>query len=591
MDEEFSSDPSQLLEAASDFAYQPADAMNSGALSDTSAQEFLTRFPLPAIISALQTNADYPGLENALVDCLERIFRTKYGASLIPHYMPFILVGLGANSQKVRRLACVAISCLLENTDKRIAVQLVLQHGVYPLLLSCLIDGDEQVATASTDAIKNMVGYQEGMGIVIPASVNEATHLGNLAAKCSSLGRVRVLALIVRLFSISSSVASEVSRSNLLSLLEAEVKNTNDTLVTLNVLELLYEITSGAAESILRSRAMMIAGRLLSKENAFAFIDESSVRTVLSAIDRRFEFMGQEADECECALEALGQIGSSFQGATILLATTPPTARHVVDAAFDRQQHGKQLLAAVFPLLLGCLALLGNIAGETRIENTMVLSSSAEENLRSLTYDKASRTSKLTPSGLLLSVLQQDSEIRIAVSYIGGNLSQLSVQAAVSFFCALVLLKGHHAEDISLHPFDVQFICGFCVIHVLAICVRSQLQSSLGMPFVAKLAEMLGYRLISGLVARPWCLTEIISRQEIIDIVTNTYTETTKIGMEARHRCCEAIYSVFSSSTKLLSDPSFADMASKLQEAIRRGPYGARKRTEAQPVVATADRF
>ncbi|KAK6132802.1 hypothetical protein DH2020_033445 [Rehmannia glutinosa] len=559
MDEEFSSDPSQLLEAASDFAYQPADAMNSGALSDTSAQEFLTRFPLPAIISALQTNADYPGLENALVDCLERIFRTKYGASLIPHYMPFILVGLGANSQKVRRLACVAISCLLENTDKRIAVQLVLQHGVYPLLLSCLIDGDPSLFgvfallflqngltcqgadTAVSCAIailsfehghvlpvpylrtlcfsgacydcasniicnlvhvieleKTKVNIFEGIiencstddnsvtflqGIVFPASVNEATHLGNLAAKCSSLGRVRVLALIVRLFSISSSVASEVSRSNLLSLLEAEVKNTNDTLVTLNVLELLYEITSGAAESILRSRAMMIAGRLLSKENAFAFIDESSVRTVLSAIDWRFEFMGQEADECECALEALGQIGSSFQGATILLATTPPTSRHVVDAAFDRQQHGKQLAA---------LHSLGNIAGETRIENTMVLSSSAEENLRSLTYDKASRTSKLTPSGLLLSVLQQDSEIRIA---------------------------------------------------------------------------------------------------EIIDIVTNTYTETTKIGMEARHRCCEAIYSVFSSSTKLLSDPSFADMASKLQEAIRRGPYGARKRTEAQPVVATADRF
>lgn len=37
--------------------------------------------------SALQTDADYPGLVNALVDCLERIFKTKYGASLIPHYM------------------------------------------------------------------------------------------------------------------------------------------------------------------------------------------------------------------------------------------------------------------------------------------------------------------------------------------------------------------------------------------------------------------------------------------------------------------------------------------------------------------------
>lgn len=55
-------------------------------------------------------------------------------------------------------------------------------------------------------------------------------------------GRVRVLALVVKLFSISSSVASAVYNSNLLSLLEAELSNENDTLVTLNVLELLYEV-------------------------------------------------------------------------------------------------------------------------------------------------------------------------------------------------------------------------------------------------------------------------------------------------------------------------------------------------------------
>lgn len=55
-------------------------------------------------------------------------------------------------------------------------------------------------------------------------------------------GRVRILALIVKLFSISSSVASEVLKSNLLNLLEAEVRNTNDTLVTLSVLELIYEV-------------------------------------------------------------------------------------------------------------------------------------------------------------------------------------------------------------------------------------------------------------------------------------------------------------------------------------------------------------
>ncbi|KAL8550684.1 hypothetical protein ACS0TY_009190 [Phlomoides rotata] len=232
------------------------------------------------------------------------------------------LIGLGADSQEVRQLACISIACLMGNTDKRIAVQLVLQHGVYSLLLGCLIDGDEQVASASTDAIKALASYPEGMGINFPANMKEGTHPESLTAKSSSRGRVRVLALIVKLFSTSSSVASEVSKSNLLNLLEAEIPNSNNTL--------------------------------------------------------RFDFLeSREADEGECALEALGQIGSSFQGAIMILSTSPPIARYVVDAAFDRQQH-------------------------------------AEENLRSLIYDKASKTSKLTPSGLPLSILQQDSEIRIA---------------------------------------------------------------------------------------------------------------------------------------------------------------------------------
>lgn len=50
------------------------------------------------------------------------------------------------------------------------------------------------------------------------------------------------MALVVKLFSVSSSVASAVCNSNLLSLLESEINNSNDTLVTLSVLELLYEV-------------------------------------------------------------------------------------------------------------------------------------------------------------------------------------------------------------------------------------------------------------------------------------------------------------------------------------------------------------
>ncbi|XP_016433799.1 uncharacterized protein LOC107760286 isoform X1 [Nicotiana tabacum] len=557
MEEEYSVDPAQLLEAATDFAYYP------GAHSDASAQDFLNRFPLPAIINALQTKAEHPGLENALVDCLERLFKTRYGASLIPHYMPFVIVGLGAESQKVRRLACQTVSCLLENIDEAIVVQLIHEYGVYQLLLNCLISGDEEVAATSTDAVRKLASHSKGIDIIFPESGNEATNLVNLATNCSPLGRVRVLALIVKLFSISTSVASRVYNSNLLSLVEVEISNANDTLVTLSSLELLYEladvqhsteflsrtkllqiltsiISDASAESILRSRAMMITGRLMAKENAFVFIDEFGIRNLISAIDRRFNLLESEnADECECALEALGQIGfwllhnilrkslfcplvldmpmllnskywflhsyRTSKGAALLLSGAQPAGRHVIYAAFDRQQHGKQLAA---------LHALANIVGETRAENDVLLDGVAEESLRRLIYETASKTSKLTPSGLLLSVLQQDSEIRKA-----------------------------------------------------------------------------GYRVITALVMRPWCLMEVVSRQEIINIATDTCTERDKIGMEARHKCCQSIYKGFTSSSKLIADNALSGVATKLEEAIRRGPYLGRRLSEAQPTVMTEQRF
>ncbi|XP_057461584.1 uncharacterized protein LOC130751874 isoform X4 [Actinidia eriantha] len=471
MEEEYSvNDPTQLLAAASDFAQYP------GVQSDAFTKEFLDRFPLPVIISALQTKGDVTGLENALVSCLEGIFRTKYGASLIPHYMPFVVAGLGADSQRVRCVACKTVSYLLKNSDETTIspARLVIDYDVYPLLLRCLIDGDEQVSTVSMDAIRNLAGSLGGLAIVFPANINDATHLRNLAAGCSSL--------------------------------LAEIQHSTEFLSRTTLLQLLASVISNASiGSILRARAMMIIGRLMSREYAFMFIDESNVKTVISAIDGRLGLECQDEDEFECAVEALGHIGMTIQGAVLLLSSSPPAARHVVAAAFDQHGRGKQLAA---------LHALGNIAGETRLESNRMLNVDTEESLRLLIYETASKSSKLTPSGLFLSALQQELETRLA-----------------------------------------------------------------------------GYRLLTGLVARPWCLPEICSRQEIINIVTDTFTETTKIGMEARHNCCQAISKALMLSSKLTSDPALGGIALKLEEAVRRGPYLARKHSEVQPAVMTAERF
>ncbi|KAB2605587.1 hypothetical protein D8674_005304 [Pyrus ussuriensis x Pyrus communis] len=526
--EEYSvDDPTQLLEAASDFASYP------GFQNDASAKEFLDCFLLPVILNALQTKVDVPGLESTLVAVLERVFKTKYGASLIPQFVPFIQVGVMAESQEVKSLACKTVSCLLENLNEGSvsATHLILDRIIYPLLFDCLIHqilihdnvfllvfGNEKVATLAMDAIAKIAGSPEGIDIVFPANNKEATHLGALADQRSSVGRVRVLALIVKLFSVSANVASVVQKSNLLGLFEAEINNTNDTPSTLSILELLYELTeiehgreflsastllqllssiisNKSMESILRTRAMMISGRILSKEN-YILADELNLKTVLSAIERILSSSEtQEIDECESALEALGQIGSCKQAA---------------------------------------LHALGNISGEIRSANSMILTSDAEESLRRLIYETASKSSKLTPSDLFLSVLKQDSEIRLA-----------------------------------------------------------------------------GYRMLSGLVARPWCLMEICSKQEITNIVTDPITETTKLGvysfqwypnymihsfgaqfsMEARYNCCKAIHIAFNMTSKLASDQSLSGIAAKLHDAVEMGPYLARKQLEAQPVVVTEDRF
>lgn len=524
--EEFSlDDPSQLLEAAANFANYP------GVRTDASVKEFLDRFPLPVIINALQTKAEIPGLENTLVACLHRIFKTKYGASLIPHYMPFVQVGLRADSQTVRSLACKTVTRLLQESDETalLAIQLIIDYGLYPLLLECLLNGNEEVANSSMDTIKTLAAFPQGMAIIFPTNKTEATHLETVASTCSSLGRVRVMALVVKLFSVSSSVASAVYNANLLSLLESEISNSNDTLVTLSVLELLYElvevehgtkflprtsflqllssiISNSSAESIVRSRAMVISGRLLSKENICSLVDESCVRNLISAIDGILgSSEGQDVNECEAAFEALGQIGSSKWGATLLLSSFPTCVELVIYAAFDRHEHSKQLAA---------MHALGNIFGETRSENDIVLNDNAEENLRDLIYQIASKSPKMMPSGLFLAVLQQDSEIRLA-----------------------------------------------------------------------------SYRMITGLVARPWCLMEICSKQDIINIVTDASTETTKIGMEARYKCCLAFHKAFMSSTRLTGDPALAGIASKLQEAFRNGPYLNRRNLETQPAIMTAERF
>ncbi|KAG2617618.1 uncharacterized protein LOC120664680 isoform X1 [Panicum virgatum] len=512
-----------MLQAAGDFASYP------GLHSDDTVKQFLERCPLPKLLGALQSEADAPGMVETVTECLDKVFSSRYGASLLPSYGAFIQAGLLTDSKGIRKLACKAVLNLLDKAeDSAAAVETVVQHNLYPVLINCLIDGDEEISAIILDAVKRLAEIPNGAEIIFPPDGQGSVQLDRVASQSSSLARIRILSLIAKLFTVSSYTATAIRDSNLLSIFEDEIKDRRDMLKTLSALEVLYElvehphsnifllktnllqliidvINDSSADSVIRSRATLISGRLLSSVDAFTVIDQSCVTNLLAAIDKILKMEeSQNTDEIESALETLGLIGTTTQGAHFLL-TSSNVARHVVETSFDRQGRGRQLAA---------LHAFGSICGVDRQEDQMKLDGQAEEYLKRLVYTTAANSSKLTPSALLLSILQQDPDIRVA-----------------------------------------------------------------------------GYRVISGLVVREWCLREVCLNSEIIRLVTDPTMETTKLGMEARYNCCVAINKSLSSS-QLLHEKSLSELIGKLNDAVRRGPYlSERKRVEARPVVVPAERF
>ncbi|KAL6620674.1 hypothetical protein ACP70R_035813 [Stipagrostis hirtigluma subsp. patula] len=508
-----------MLRAAADFASYP------GVHGDDTVRQFLEQFPLPKLFG----EADVPGVDETVTECLDKVFSSRYGASLLPSYGAFIQAGLLANSKIIRKLACKAVLHLFDKAeDNAAAVETVVQHNLYPLLINCLTEGDEEIAAIVLDAIKRLAETPKGSDIIFPPNGEGSVQLDKLAAQSSSMARIRILSLIAKLFTVSSYTATAIRDLNLLSIFEVEIKDRRDMLKTLSALEVLYElvehphsnifllktnlfqliidvINDSSADSIIRSRAALISGRLLSSADAFTAIDQSCVTNLLLAIEKILKMEeNQNTDEIESALETLGLIGTTSQGAQVLLTLSNVT-RHVVESSFDRQGRGRQLAA---------LHAFGSICGVDRPEDQRKLDGQAEECLKRLVYTMAGNSPKLTPSALLLSVLQQDPDIRIA-----------------------------------------------------------------------------GYRVISGLVVREWCLREVCSNSEIIRLVTDPTMETTKLGMDARYDCCVAISKALSSS-HLLHEPSLSGLIGKLNDAVRRGPYlSERKGVEARPVVVPEERF
>jgi 26S proteasome non-ATPase regulatory subunit 5 len=524
-----------LAAAASEFSNYP------GEISDASVESFLAKFPLPVLLSALETGRDVPGLEPAVVTSLERIFRTSYGSKLLPHTLQYANVGLKADSPLVRKLTCVAIGDLLANGEKDggATVRALAESQLAAPLLLAVGDGDAYVAKAAVDALGKLARSPGGLELIFTDKGAGSGVLRDLASQSSATVRIRALAMAASIFGVSEAAAAAVQGSGIFNVLAAELDNSDDMLSQLNALELLCElavtphgakfllagnligrltstICNPTLDSLVRSRAMTVAARLtaLYDKSSGSLMSGAEAAGIANAFGELLKFLedmeqnGQPVDatEHENALDALSFIGKTVQGAELLFNPQTMVARHVMNAAF---------LHRALNIKLAGIHALATIAGSERDPSRVLLSESAEAQLKDMIYSAAGeRSSTRTPAGMFLIFFQQSPEVRLAM-----------------------------------------------------------------------------YRFTAPMLARLWCLRELCASRELIDYLLDPRLETNKDAMEWRHVCCVAMTTALSAAIERGQIPS-SETLSRLEEFVRRGPFqGKEDQKSAIPIYATQERM
>lgn len=406
-----------LAAAASDFANYP------GEISDAAAESFLSKFPLPLLLHALQTGREVPGLESAVVSSLERIFRTPFGRQLLPQTVQYASAGLQADSPLVRKLTCVAIGDLLDAGgplfDPDLASALILAVG----------DGDAGVAKAAVEAVGKLARNPKGLELVFKSG-----KIDDLASHSSAVVRIRALFMAASIFGISEQAAAAVQGSGIFNVLAAELDSSKDMLAHLNALELLCElavtphgarflvagnligrltstISNTRLDPLVRSRAMTVAARLTALYDG-ALMSEREAASIVNAFGVLLNHLEEteetvDATEYENALDALSYIGKSSKGGELFFDPQTLVARYVMNAAFVHRATGIKLAG---------IHALASIAGSERGPSRVLLSENAEAHLKEMIFTAAGeRSSNRTLAGMFLVFFQQSPEVRLAM--------------------------------------------------------------------------------------------------------------------------------------------------------------------------------
>lgn len=417
---------------ALDLSALPSDASNFlsnlGVPSDAATDAFLNRYPLPVLFRALEAEEE---LKSLMVPTLEKIFNTHAGAVALCQSLPYAVLGLEASSPSIKRMTCFGIAKLLDCFgDNEAALQALVSSNLTVLVLNTVTDRDESVASAGMEAIQKLAKTSFGIDILFRGKEGTADRLKELVLHGSSLVRIRIFSIIASLVKNSEQAVLAIKESGIFKALELELNNRNDVLAQMNALELLYEIAvtpdgakfvidggllqhlisimgSREVDAFVRSQSMMVGARLISPDGPLpSLVPKEDAMKILTALDSYFRTLEpSQSREKEAAIDALGRIGMSKLGAELLLQAFSSVTKRVVEAAFTKKGGNEQLVG---------IHALASIVGAERTDGPL-LSNLAEASLKDLIFSELESLSKPSLSDLIYWLLQQASEMRVAV--------------------------------------------------------------------------------------------------------------------------------------------------------------------------------
>ena len=499
------------------------------AFSDAHAREFLERFPMAKVRAAFELLGDDSEGLDAVTLALSKAYSSDYGSRVLPQMSEYLYEALESPLHQVRLLGCLQLG-------KLVTVSEYTGSEYLGKLVKCLSDPDTSVAQSAKKSLQALAASGPA-GVAKLTEGPAAEELKKLLASEVVILRIRALELVADVGGVSEAAAATVIDKGMLDQFLTEVRNTDDLLTCVNVLELagqlalrvpaagrmLLHALSGTLcdmaddpvlDANIKLQAMKTLGHMVastaswvrapSQENrlmgAFNRIAKS-MKVALGGLDTEFKIS---------TLDALAEFGRTRDGASLVCMSPENLVGALADAALNHLAPG--------PMQLAALHTLAAVAGAERVQGEGhkfchdVLDPAADHVLRETLYTAtAAKEHPATP-----------------------------------------------AEE----------------LHVL-----------LERPFAD--LRVAAYRLISALAARPWAANEICGHGKLFARLVDPLKENERSGCEWRHTCVRVLQSTAelvaagAADAKADVPPMISSQLKvalpRLKEAAGLGPYGFKK--------------